>query len=334
MNGPEESAGERATGDPTAPSSGDDATGRDPFTPWPGAAAVPLSETGEPQRGRRRWPALVLSVVVIAGVVAGIIVATRSAAPSPATRIRTAAAQTELARSTRFKLAIDISVSGTNQATITITGASDFAAKATEMQIRAAGLSDTVRLVNGVAYLQLPSGLVHLPGGAQWIAVTPSDVGGSSASPGSIGSGDPTQGLAFLGGLVGVPVVVGHEQLDNVGVTHYKIVVDLHALFAKVGSAASALSPAFAKGYEALASSNDLAHFPLDVWLDSQGRVRRFDQTLNTDANGAQVTELESMTFSSFGVPVAVAAPDPSLTVPFAQVKDQISALLSGQASS
>jgi hypothetical protein len=331
MNGPDDQSAGWLRGDASVPRSDDDAIVRDQFAQWPDG--VPVAEPLEQQRGRRPWPAFVLTVLVIAGVVAGVVVATRPSGPSPATRVRAAAAKTVGARSAQFKLTIDVSVGGANQTTITTTGSSDFAAKATQMQFSADGVSETILSVNGDGYLQLPPDLVRLPAGARWIAITPADVGGS-ASLGNIGSSDPTQGLEFLGALVGSPVVVDHEQLDNVPVTHYKIVADLQSLFAKVGSVESNVLPVFAKGYQAVASSNDLAHFPLDVWLDSQGRVRRFDQTLNANISGTRLTEVESMTFSNFGVPVTVSAPDPSQTVPFAQVKAQISALTSGQASS
>jgi len=243
-------------------------------------------------------------------------VALIAAAPGATTHSRTA----------HIKATIAISLAGQVAPSITMSGDTDFVNKDSEITIGSGSLSSTVRLVSGVEYFQSP--LIPLPAGAQWVKILPQDLGVTTAQPG-LASGDPTQGLQFLGSTVGAPVDLGHDTVGAASVTHYSVTYDLASLFARVGKAESTLSPAFAKGFEALAGKVDFAHIPGDVWLDSAGRVRQFSYTIAFQTAGREFKEVQTTTFSEFGRTVRVTAPPAAETVPYSAVKNEFAQILS-----
>jgi len=292
---------------------------------------VPVAETiAQPPRRRSRR-LIAVAIVVVAAAGATIVLASRSGTgPTPVTLITAAAVRTEGGGTASFTQNISLTVFGRTEPVTTISGASDFATNTSEAHYSAAhGISSTIRYVGGVEYFQ--SSLIPLPPGAHWVRIVPQDLGATAAQPGSPASGDPTQGLQFLGAAVGNPVVVGHEMLDGVSVTDYKLTLDLADAVAKVGQATTHISSNLAKGIQALAGQVDLAHLPGEVWLDSRGRVRRFDMTISVRADGVPVTEVESMTFSDFGVPVTVVTPAASDTVPFSSVQGEFASLFTAR---
>jgi hypothetical protein len=267
--------------------------------------------------------AALIVVLLIVGAV-GAVVVSRHSKPNPVALI-TAAPNTTANKGTAHFNAT-VSLTGPADITFSLSGETNFSAKTTQLQVSAAGITETVRVVGGIEYLNLP--LLSLPHGTHWVKILPQDLG-VTAGPSTTASWNPTDGLQFLGGNVGNPVDVGKQDIDGVSTTHYRVTLNLKALFDRVGSAERNLSPAIARGLEAL-QGLDLTHIPGDVWLDSAGRVRRFSYTLNFQIDGVAVAEVETINFSDFGAPVQITAPAAGDTVPFSAVKGQISAALSG----
>lgn len=271
--------------------------------------------------------AVVIAIMLIVGVVGAFVVG-GSSKPSPTALVTDAPTTTFREGTAHFTSTV--AISGPANVSFTLAGVSDFANKSTEMQLSVAGISETVNLIGGVEYLH--TSLLTLPGGAHWVKILPQDLG-VSAAPTTAASGDPTQGLQFLGAMVGSPTVVGTGTVDGVSTTHYHVILNLQSLFARVGQAESSLSPTFAVGFQALQGQVDLTRIPGDVWLDPAGRVRRFSYTLNLHVGAAPISEVDTTDFSDFGAHVQVSAPAASDTVPFSAVKSQLSSILSGQAA-
>jgi hypothetical protein len=268
--------------------------------------------------------AVVIAALLVASVVGAFVVGGASK-PTPAARLAAANMKTAHAGTAHFTSTVSLSAPA--NFTFSFSGESDFAKKSTEMHLSTNGISETVRLVNGVEYFQ--SALLSLPNGAHWVKILPQDVGLGSA-PASAASDDPTQGLQFLGGIVGSPTVIGKAVVNGVSTTHYHVILNLKSLFARVGQAEGSLSPALGDGFAALAGQVDLTRIPGDVWLDSAGRVSRFSYSLNFHAGGQAISEVDTTNYSDFGSPVQVIVPAASDTVPFSAVKSQLSSGPSG----
>jgi hypothetical protein len=275
----------------------------------------------------------VVAVVLVVGVVGAAIQAGRAkGTANPVSLMKAAPTATTHKGTAHFSSTVVLSLGGRAGATVALSGETDFVTGANETTTSSDGFSSTIRIVAGVEYFQ--SALIPLPGGAQWVKILPQDLGVTAARPGLVGSGDPTQGLQFLGSTVGTPVRLGHETVAGTSVTQYSVVFNLASLFARVGQAGSTISPRFAQGFQALANEVDLAHIPGHVWLDSSGRVRKFDYTIAFQTGGLLFSEVETITFSRFGAPVQVTAPPAPEIVPFSTVRSEFAQLLAPQPTS
>ena len=76
----------------------------------------------------------------------------------------------------------------------------------------------------------------------------------------------------------------------------------------------------------------DLTKIPAEAWIDSSGRVRRFEFDFSISAAGQSLKFVSETQFSDFGEPVNVVAPASSDTVPFAKVPNFFSALVGAAA--
>src|SRR5207248_7186265 len=83
-------------------------------------------------------------------------------------------------------------------------------------------------------------------------------------------SNDPTQGLGMVRGAAN-EVVVGTEDVRGTPTTHYRVTVDLDKAIADAPSSER-------ESLTKLSSLYTVRTFPVDVWLDSGGRVRRYQQ--------------------------------------------------------
>ena len=130
-----------------------------------------------------------------------------------------------------------------------------------------------------VMHMKFPPALSSKLGNKPWVKL---DVGsflkqaGIDVDLGAITQGqsnDPTSGLRLLRGADSV-VTTGTEAIRGTDTTHYRLVVNLD----------KAIAQAPASQRDALTKLTNLytIHtFPVDVWLDAQGRLRRFQQTID-----------------------------------------------------
>jgi hypothetical protein len=147
-----------------------------------------------------------------------------------------------------------------------------------------------------------------LPGGARWMKLDLSHLGGGaglSLQQLAGGQSNPAQMLDFLKGQ-GSLTVVGHDVVRGVGTTHYRGTIDLGHVADSLPSAERAkLHSALSKVIVQTGSGR----LPVDVWIDAQRLVRRMAITLSVAA-GPQRMQM------SFNVNLFGFGPTPTVTAP------------------
>lgn len=164
-------------------------------------------------------------------------------------------------------------------------------------------------LSNGfVMYVRMPLLQTFLPQGKSWVRL---DAGKLARKQGfdlsqvlQATQADPTQTLALLQ-QVGSSQELGHEQVDGVDTTHYRVTIDAAKLVAQqpTQAAKDAMQKALALGH--------VASYPIDVWVDGAGYLRR--ASLQLAEAGQQVRMDEHL--SDFGTDATVALPPADQTV-------------------
>jgi len=139
----------------------------------------------------------------------------------------------------------------------------------------ASGTVEAVLSPEGI-YVKLPAGIV--PASRPWIKVDlsalASQAGVNVGSLGQLQSADPSQAIQLLEGAVSDMRRVGEESVRGAKTTRYRGTLDLNRAAAEAPGVSSAVS--------ALGT----ATVPTDVWIDSEGRVRKM--TLAIEAGTAQ----------------------------------------------
>jgi hypothetical protein len=244
---------------------------------------------------------------------------------SAVTLIRDSAAKTTDAHTSRIEVVIERPGATGSQATpIKITGEADFQTHRGHMLIDLSQLGlpgppiDAV-FDNTTVYEMLPRQLVPtLPAGKSWVKVDLAaagrsigvDVNALSQSQAS----DPSQTLAYLRGASDDVTRIGTEDVRGTPTTHYRAVLDLKKAADQSPGAREAIKSAI----NVLGSSTQ----PADVWVDSDGRLRRMRYTVDLSKSKVAASTPgvpTSLTFTlelfDFGVPVQAAVPPPDQVV-------------------
>src|SRR4051794_3713261 len=164
-------------------------------------------------------------------------------------------------------------------------------------------------------YIHFPESLTQrLPGAKPWMKLDLQSLGKSVGVDFSqlaqASQNSPSNMLQALK-AVGSSHVVGHEDIHGAPTTHYNGSIDLNKVADEVpGDQAAAIKQLF--------KSSGLSSFPVDVWVDRSGRVRREGMRISANNMSMDMT----IDFTRFGAQV-----DPS-PPPADQVTD-MSALLS-----
>lgn len=181
------------------------------------------------------------------------------------------------------------------------------------------------RFISPVLYLELPAkDSTQLPPGKTWVSVNLNTVSeaklGQSLAQLADSSQETTQTLSYLQGVSSSGITtVGPATIKGTATTEYKATVDLTKV-------ADRKSPTAAAALKALEAQLHTTMLPLQVWLDSQGRVRQvstqLSESTNAQSNSGSTTPASSGSISTtvdyydFGTPVSVTPP------PAAQVDD------------
>ncbi len=236
------------------------------------------------------------------------------------------------------KLSIDVSSNGTPPINFKGQGAFDYKAQRGRMSIdmSALGLPTGARggtaemvMVGDVIYMKLPVDPAEL-GGRPWVKV---DVAAAARQAGvdaqrvrqQFQSNDPTNSLNALRGVSDDVKAVGTEEVRGTETTHYTATVDLN-------KASQQSPPEVREALDQLREQLGTPTFPVDAWIDSDGRLRR--QRFSIDLSKIRAPGVASGTVSGvmtttvelfdFGTEVDASEPPPD------QVSDLMSLLQQG----
>jgi len=253
----------------------------------------------------------------------------QAAEQSPLQVVQAAYGKSTGAKTAKVALKIDATAPAGGGVTSTGEGAVDFARKASQLTLKvASGQELETRQIDQIAYLKLPEQLTQqVPGRKPWLkldleALAKSQLGTSlSQLQGNAGS-DPGETLGYLRGVSGEVTEVGTEQIRGTDTTHYRATVDLKKAAEQAGGQAKA-------GYDKLQAALGRSTLPVELWVDSDGLVRRISQSTPLPANpgvagqdqaAAQGKVSIVMDLYDYGAPVKVTAPPATETTDAAEL--------------
>ena len=163
-----------------------------------------------------------------------------------------------------------------------------------------------MRMLGSVVYMKLPGSEL---GNRPWIKFDLEAMGNSGTPvPGlNPASNDPRGVLDALRGVSGAVEEVGEEAVRGVPTTHYRASIDLE-------KAQDEVPKERRDDFAAFSEQLGIETLPIDVWVDEEGRARRFAYEVKTPATAqapASQVDLEIDLFD-FGVDVKVEAPPES----------------------
>ncbi|MGZ4677071.1 MAG: hypothetical protein ACXVLO_08320 [Acidimicrobiia bacterium] len=205
------------------------------------------------------------------------------------------------ARTARMSGQMDVSIAGSEQS-MPIRGAVDFTSNSASIVVDVSKLGGGVlsgsmemRVVDGTMYMNMGAlfgaradALLH---GKDWVSV---DLASMGAQGGGQNPADMLQSLRGAGSVR----EVGEDEIDGVSTRHFRADIDVEKAIAKVPAKYRDLAE---QGMKALGRS-----YPVDVWIDGQGRPRRFAVDI-TVAGKARVEE--AIDYSDFGADVSISPP-------------------------
>ena len=181
-----------------------------------------------------------------------------------------------------------------------------------------------------VVYMNMPFLAGKLPAGKTWVKLDLSKVAQASgidlSQLSSFNETDPSQIIEYLRASSGGVSTVGSETVDGVSTTHYHGVLQVSTILERLPADAQTAAKA------ALQKLGEDGAIPVDVWVDSQHRVRRVAMSLGGGGAGSATgtpafAGTVTIDYTSYG-------PIPPITAPPAeQVFDLTSLATSGIAA-
>ena len=189
-------------------------------------------------------------------------------------------------------------------------GAYDFTHETGRFKLRGALLSSFDLIITPQKiYVKTPQGP------KKWAAATQAELesSGQGAFLGSIrGQVDPRQNLRNLSQTKNVRVV-GHEKVRGASTTHLRGDVDLSD--AAIAKAAASEQEGLRQARQSLGADS----YPIEVWLDNDGRVHKLTYSLTVQQDGKPTTTTVLFELYDFGK-------DPNIVIPKpADVKEGLS---------
>ena len=216
------------------------------------------------------------------------------------------------------------------ESTVTASGYVDERDRSGEMSMNLSGIPGAAALPGGgtgtvqiifqypVIYMNMPFLAGRLPEGKTWMKL---DIAKAAQAAGidpsqipSLNQTDPTQFLEYLRASSGGVTTVGRESVDGTLTTHYRATLQLSSILDRLPSGEQAAAR------PALEKLGDGGSIPVDVWVDSQGRVRRMQLSIGTSlpagtaggvAGAAGVGGTTTIDFTNYG-PVPPIVPPPA----------------------
>ncbi len=277
--------------------------------------------------GRRRWAGVAAAALVIVlaacGSQARQVEVKKKVAPSPRKVLLASVRATTGAKSARMSLRM-VAGLGKERFEVTGDGVADFTTGDSVLAMHAAGLGSSgdgiaMRIVDGAAYMKVPTSLGGLLGGGKWLKMP--DLGDADSAVPGLGQSDPSQFLAYLEGASAGVKKVGSESIRGVDTTHYTAVLDLAQAIHR-----AEVPPELRDEFNNLFGKRGApSAMPADVWVDANGLARRIKLQLDLGAFGGDApgvgdkvpTITIAMDLYDFGVPVNVKAPPADQVAPF-----------------
>ncbi|MHB8293185.1 MAG: hypothetical protein ACYDH5_00820 [Acidimicrobiales bacterium] len=224
-------------------------------------------------------------------------------------------------KTAKFTLAETINGTGSSGSklaqTVTGAGESNFVTHAFDMSINApTGGAIQIVETGGIAYTKLPTAsLSQVPGHKPWVSVNlnkllRAKLGGSFSQLSSTNDNNPAQVLSNLSAVSGNVTKIGAATIGATKTTEYAATVDLNKVAAKIRAKAGAKA---AQAITAEEQAMGTHTFPVKVWVDSSGLLRRAEESIPLPASsGGRGTMTLVMTFSAYGAPVSIMPPPAS----------------------
>lgn len=293
---------------------------------------------------RFRLPVLVASLVALAALAAGCGSGQRNAALPVLSDLTLVADTTDKVESARFEMTMTMEMPGFGgELGFDASGAFDAPAKKAEITIdmsafakllggfaqafggSAQDLPDVddwkldVRLDGTVIYMRFALMEAELPKGKSWVKVdlaTMPDAGAAFEQMRAFSdSSDPRQLLPYLRSLSDGVEVVGTEEVRGAATTHYRAQLDVAKALAQAAKQAGAGTQ---QGiFDQLQGMAGLETIPVDVWVDADNLLRRFELSFSAAPEGATGDLKASLTMEMFdyGESIDVETPPASETV-------------------
>lgn len=237
--------------------------------------------------------------------------------------VRTAATKTIDANSARMATTIRLS-GGRLSGTITGAGAFDFTAHRGRVTMDVSGITggNGLKSIDAVTdghvfYVHLPPDLgAQFGGGKSWmkfdLASAARQFGLDPDQLGGAVQGDPGQALSYLRGVSNHVDDVGADTVRGAATTHYRAEVDLK-------KAASQLEGRQREALDKVIAHLGATTFPVDVWIDGAGRVRKMTWSQQLPSKGGEKGNVSmTMELFDFGTTVDATPPPPDQVVDLA----------------
>jgi len=279
--------------------------------PPPGIPTHVSSPVAPAPPGRRNPGRFTLLAVALVAVVGTIVVLTLIAGEdekgTPLSPIAQAAERTAKFPGARIAMRGIAEYPGTGMR-MTMTGGGVFNGESNRARIEVVahmdgappGVQDfeLVMLGEGLTmYMSSPLFTAELPDGKAWMKV---EVGSDELEEAqALGQGDPRQQLDALRAVSGDVATIGRERVRGASTVHYAATLDYRRyadLLREEG-----LDEAAEEIERATEATG--ATMPVEVWIDEQGRVRRFDQVTAMESPGLPESDLRmSIEIYDFGI--------------------------------
>ena len=228
-------------------------------------------------------------------------------ASDPAGALKVAASKTTAGDSVKMELAAKTG----SIAVATGTGAYDFKTQTGRFTLTGALIATFDLVITpGKLYIKTP----NAP--KPWAAVTEAEMA-QSPSAGFLSTIrsqiDPRETLRNLGDTTKNVRVVGTEKVRDADTTHIRADVDLSD--AAIAKAPANMQDSLRQARQSIQADS----YPIEVWLDKDGRVRKLVYSLTVNQNGQASTTTVELAFYDFGK-------DPGIVIPKASdVKEGLS---------
>ena len=173
---------------------------------------------------------------------------------------------------------------------------------------------------DGVYYMKSPVFAQILPSGKTWLKMDLKELSNSSSSAvaqfAQLAQSDPSQFVDILKGSV-EEHKVGSDTIDGDDTTHYKAKIDYQKA---AKQADAAVRPSLQTAAAGIKQATGGYTVPIDVWIDSDGRLRRETVDVSLSTSGVTAKSNVTVDFTDYGKDVSVSTPSDSSSIDILQL--------------